>query len=79
MTDLFNDFINAAASDCVNARIRPEPIEAPEVARRWDLRDHRAAVRAWQRVAGPGKPPISFETVTLAIQTYLDAQSGGVK
>jgi hypothetical protein len=30
MTDLLNDFINAAASDCVNAHIAPEPIEAPE-------------------------------------------------
>jgi hypothetical protein len=78
MTDLLNDFINQCASDCVNAHVRPEAAEAFP-SRRWDLRDHRAAVRAWQRVAGPGKPPISFETVTLAIQTYLDAQSGGGK
>jgi hypothetical protein len=77
MPDLLNAFLNTCATESVNAHCRPEPIEAP-ARRRWDLRDHRAAIAAWQRVAGPGKPPISFETVVLAIQTYLDAQSGGV-
>jgi hypothetical protein len=45
---------------------------------RWDLRDHRAAIRAWQRVAVPGQR-ISFDTTVLIIQTYLDSLDAALK
>jgi hypothetical protein len=58
----------------VHAHCRPEPQEAG-VSHRWDLRDHRAAIRAWQKVAVPGQR-ISFDTTVTIIQTYLDAMGG---
>jgi hypothetical protein len=75
----FEDFVTGCATDCVEARevgchVRPEPVEVG-VSHRWDLRDHRAAIRAWQRVAVPGQR-ISFDTTVLIIQTYLDAMGG---
>ena len=75
MSGAFDDFLTGCATDCVNARgaepqgchVRPEPVEAGR-SHRWDLRDHRAAIRAWQRVAAPGQR-ISFDTTVLIIQT----------
>ena len=85
MSGAFDDFLTGCATDCVNARgaepqgchVRPEPVEAGR-SHRWDLRDHRAAIRAWQRVAVPGQR-ISFDTTVLIIQTYLDSLDAALK
>ena len=73
----FDDFLVGCAEDCVNAHVRPEPVEAGR-SHRWDLRDHRAAIRAWQRVAVPGQR-INFDTTVLIIQTYLDSLDAALK
>jgi len=67
------EFLSQAASDCVNARIRPEPIEAPEpqpvVERRVDrVRDR--ALRHGFNVATAEAGPMSLAQFVAGVDAY---------
>ena len=74
MTDLLNQFINQAASDCVNAHIAPEPIEAPEprpAERQRDLVRQRALAWGWRvMVADPSGGPSSLPAFRAGVEAF---------
>jgi hypothetical protein len=70
MSDLLNQFINQCATESVNAHVRPDP-EPAAMPRRWGLAEHRACIKAWQRVGEPRR--VSFEDCKLAIEVFLDS------
>jgi len=73
MTDLLNQFINTCASDCVNAHVAPEPIEAPEprpVERQRDLVRQRALAWGWRVMTADGEALSSLASFKVGVSAY---------
>ena len=74
----FEDFVAMAESDCINAHIAPEPIEAPEprpVERQRDLVRQHAIGWGWSVMMAQGSPPSvpSFAAGVEAFEMYVQA------
>jgi hypothetical protein len=64
----FEDFVTGCELDCVNARIAPEPIEAPEPQpNRYTYAQHKARVAAWQHLVYRGGVVVSFPLLCEAL------------